>query len=90
MSLIGGARALVSHDSGAMHIAYLMGTPLISLFGATLPSSRLPTAYKDAALSVELPCIPCYDGKNYANCSSNICLQMITPDMVIEKILLLI
>jgi heptosyltransferase-2 len=31
---------------------------------------------------VALPCAPCYDGQNFAECASNRCLQMIAPDDV--------
>jgi len=34
--LLTGSRALITHDSGPMHMAYLMGVPVIALFGPTL------------------------------------------------------
>ncbi|MDR2884161.1 MAG: glycosyltransferase family 9 protein [Deferribacteraceae bacterium] len=84
MALIGGAKAVVSHDSGTMHIAYYMGRPLVSIFGATSPNSFTPKNV--SYLSAQLPCSPCYDGKNYAACSDNICMQRVTPEMVIERL----
>lgn len=40
--LIAGARAMVSTDSGPVHIAVLLGIPVVALFGATSPQRTGP------------------------------------------------
>lgn len=37
-SLIRGARAVIGHDSGAMHIACAFGRPVVAVFGSTVPA----------------------------------------------------
>jgi heptosyltransferase-2 len=86
LSLIAGARALVAHDSGPVHIAYLLKTPAVVLYGPTMPESFLPYKLHQSAISKKLPCSPCYDGRNYADCKNNICMNSINTDEVLKKL----
>jgi len=79
---------LVSHDTSAFHLAKLSNIQIIGLFGPVNPDER--TGIHDKAANIyigsSLPCSPCYDGKNFANCSNNICMKNITVDMVEKKV----
>ncbi len=86
LEVIAGASALVSHDSGPMHMAYLLNTPLVALFGPVMPQSRLPYCIRESALFAGMPCSPCYDGRNYAGCSSNVCMQSVLFYETIKKL----
>jgi heptosyltransferase-2 len=66
MALIADSYALISHDSGPMHLAILSGTPLVAVFGPTWSRDFLPGKGSFIALSSDLPCSPCYDGKYFA------------------------
>ena len=80
---------LITHDSGPMHLAFLARTPTIALFGPTRPSERLPHDAKVRALwgGTHLACRPCYDGREYAPCPNNVCIQSIRPaDVVAEAV----
>ncbi len=60
-ALLATARALVSNDSGAGHVASAVGTPVISIFGPTVPAFGY-TPYGAANRIVEHPdlaCRPC-------------------------------
>jgi heptosyltransferase I len=46
-----GARLMVSGDTGPLHIAAAVGTPIVSLFGPTRPERNGPWAAADIALS---------------------------------------
>jgi heptosyltransferase-2 len=88
LGVFGQCAAVVTHDSGPMHLAMLAGTPLVALFGPTNPAERIP---RGQAVRVvwgggKLPCRPCYDGKNYAACAQNVCLQQISVDMVMDAL----
>ncbi|MDR0454635.1 MAG: glycosyltransferase family 9 protein [Deferribacteraceae bacterium] len=85
MSLLAGSLALITHDGGPMHIAYLLDIPVIAMFGPTLHKDFLIETKKAMAISSHPPCSPCYDGKNYARCKSNICLQNISVEQVLHK-----
>lgn len=84
--------AVVTHDSGPLHIARLVDSRVVALFGPTMPSTILRDSPRAIALwpGVVLPCAPCYDGQNYAACSSNRCLQILTPDVVAASVTTLV
>lgn len=77
---------LIAHDSGPVHLANLVNTPIISLFGPTPPSSFAPRFNNSQFLvsREKLSCSPCYDGRLYAECKNNLCMQQITVDQVYD------
>jgi heptosyltransferase-2 len=60
-ALIGRAALLVTNDSAPLHVATAMGTPIVALFGPTIPAFGFgPVARGDRALGLDgLPCRPC-------------------------------
>lgn len=85
VSIIAGAKLLIAHDSGPRHIADLVNTPSLGIFGSVAQATRIFNKV-GFHIDLELPCAPCYDGRDYADCHDNICMTGITPDMVMEKI----
>jgi heptosyltransferase II len=80
--------AVVAHDSGPFHLATLAGAEVVALFGPTLPSAFTP---RDRAVHVlwpghALPCAPCYDGREFAACDNNLCMQMIDVAEVARRV----
>ena len=61
--LLKHAKLMITTDSGPMHVAAVMGTPVVALFGPTAPWRTGP--YTDTALivSTHLPCTPCFKRK---------------------------
>jgi ADP-heptose:LPS heptosyltransferase len=49
----------VSSDTGPMHVASAVGTPLVALFGPADPRRYGPRAPEQRVLRVDLPCSPC-------------------------------
>jgi len=79
--------AVVTHDSGPMHLAALSGTKTWVLFGPTNPNEKARYPNVQVIWGGEnLSCRPCYNGKNYANCSDNRCLSSISAEMVFDAI----
>lgn len=80
--------AVVSHDTGPMHLAGLSTASLLALFGPTSPGSFLPrrAGVRAIAGGEGFACRPCYDGRDFAPCSSNGCMQQITPEMVLGEL----
>lgn len=79
---------VIGHDSGPMHIARLVGTPTVGLLGPTPPSMFFRHDQQVLYLwpGGALPCAPCYDGQEFADCSNNLCMQMIECSAVLERI----
>ena len=72
----------IGPDSGPMHIAAAVGTPVISLWGATSPIRSAPWGSEDFVLCGPAACSPCYT----RDCKiQRACMQRITPQQVLEK-----
>lgn len=60
-AVISECDALVTNDSGPMHIGYAVGTPLVAIFGSTSPELTGPPAEGSAVIRKEVPCGPCFE-----------------------------
>ncbi len=79
-ALITRARIMVCTDTGVMHLAAAMGTPVVALFGPTAPWRTGPYGPGHTVLRLGLPCSPCFQRQ----CGNPRCLEELTPDMVLE------
>jgi len=80
------ARLAVTTDTGAMHLAAALGTPVAALFGPTAPWRTGPFGEGHQVVRLGLPCSPCFKRQ----CPSPRCLHDLSPEMVeaaCEKIL---
>lgn len=50
---------LVTGDTGPMHLASAVDTPLVALFGPSDPARYGPSSSRQKVLRVQLPCSPC-------------------------------
>jgi lipopolysaccharide heptosyltransferase II len=71
----------ISVDSGAMHMASAVDTPVIALFGPTDPKIQGPYGEKNEVIYKKLPCSPC----RRRNCPHKECMELITEEEVIER-----
>ena len=58
-SLLRRAALLVTNDSGPMHLAVAVGTPVVALFGPTDPRKIGPYGQGHAVLQAGIDCSPC-------------------------------
>ena len=58
-ALLAKLDVLVTGDTGPMHLAAAMGTPVVALFGPSNPARYGPTGTGHHVLRVQLPCSPC-------------------------------
>lgn len=78
------ARVLVSGDTGVMHMATGVGTPVVALFGPTVAAfGFFPYRARAAVLEQDLPCRPC-SATGTARCplGHHRCLNDLVPDQV--------
>jgi ADP-heptose:LPS heptosyltransferase len=74
VAIIALARFCLGPDTGLMHIAAAMGTPVVSLWGATDPIRTGPYGFDDLVIHGKADCSPCYR----KSCSiGRICMQSI-------------
>jgi heptosyltransferase-2 len=87
-ALLKRARALVSGDTGVMHLATAVGTPVLALFGPTVePFGFFPYHAKATVLQRDLGCRPC-SSHGTATCplKHHRCLQDLQPVDVLEAL----
>ncbi|MBE9547678.1 MAG: glycosyltransferase family 9 protein, partial [Proteobacteria bacterium] len=68
------ASLVITTDSGPMHIAAAMRTPVVALFGPTDPLRTGPYGEGHVVIRKEMPCSPCFLKK----CDSRKCMKEIT------------
>lgn len=60
VGILAGAAAVLSNDSGAMHLAAALGRPTVAIFGSTSPVWTSATVPWVTNLYAAYPCSPCY------------------------------
>jgi ADP-heptose:LPS heptosyltransferase len=50
---------LVTGDTGPMHLAHAVGTPIVAVFGPSDPARYAPRGLRDRVVRIDLPCSPC-------------------------------
>jgi heptosyltransferase-2 len=88
LALMESAEVTVTHDTGPLHLAGITSTAIVTIFGPTDPHGRLPQRENCVALwgGEGFACRPCYDGRDYAPCEHNGCVQQVTPAMALVEI----
>lgn len=84
-ALLKSAAVLVTNDSGPMHVAAAVGTPVVSVFGPTSPIRTGPYGPGHVVLTHDVPCRPCYS-RRCLNSVERECLMSITPGKVVEAV----
>lgn len=83
VALLKRMKALVSNDTGTMHLAVALGVPVVALFGPTDPKVTGPWR-GGIVIRHELPCSPCF--KRKCPKGSPLCMTSITVDEVHKAI----
>ncbi len=81
-ALLGRTRLLVSNDSGPLHLGVAVGTPVVALFGPTVPAlTGPPQEARGMTLFGSIGCpVPCYR----LDCPVNLCMSQITVEQALE------
>lgn len=85
--LISLSDLLITVDTGPLHIAQAVDTPVLALFGPTDPKGWGPRGQQDVVLRAPVECSPCW-GK--VNCEHHNCMEQISSEQVISAALKMI
>jgi len=80
--------ALACNDSGPMHLAAMVGTPVVALFGPTDPIRTRPLGVGHVVLSRKLHCSPCLEPR--CPLDHHGCLRELDEAQVLEALLQLL
>lgn len=78
---------LITGDTGPMHLAHAVGTPVVAVFGPSDPARYAPRGPLDQIVRIDLPCAPCNRIRRPpARCLGHTpdCLAGIGADRVLE------
>ncbi|HXG64855.1 MAG TPA: lipopolysaccharide heptosyltransferase II [Blastocatellia bacterium] len=88
-ALIERCDLLVCNDSGLMHTAVAVGTPVVAIYGPTDIRRTAPLGPLHTVIRHELPCSPCFrlEGDEQVHkCPHHDCLMTITPEEVFQGV----
>jgi len=81
-ALYAKADVVVSTDTGPMHLAAAVGTPVVALFGPTAPWRTGPYGSGNQVITAGQGCAPCFKRK----CSTCDCMALISVDQVFDAV----
>ncbi len=84
-ALLSCASVLITNDSGPMHVAAAVGTPVVALFGPTSAVRTGPYGTSHRVLTGQVPCSPCFS-RVCRHSPQMECLHLIKPTDVIEAV----
>jgi heptosyltransferase-2 len=84
IDLLSIATAVVSNDSGLMHIAAALNIPMVAVYGSSDPVATPPLSENVRVVSLNLPCSPCF--KRECPYGHRHCLTQIEPQLVIDQL----
>ena len=91
IGLIASCHLVVSIDSGPIHVAGSVGTPVVGLYGAVNPRHRLPPDSLAIGLFGNVPCLFCHHtnpkGHWETNCPHEIrCMKALDAEIVFQAV----
>ena len=81
-ALLGEASLLVTNDSGPMHMAAVVGTPVIAVFGPTDPRRTGPPGTGHTVVRADMECAPCFKKE----CDTLRCMESVSVEEVFDAV----
>jgi heptosyltransferase-2 len=83
-TLLRFCKLLLTNDTGPMHIAAAIGTPVVSIWGSTSPELTGPLSARSIVIRQPVECSPCF----LRECPIDFrCMERIQVDEVVKAVL---
>jgi heptosyltransferase-2 len=83
-TLLRFCKLLLTNDTGPMHVAAAIGTPVVSIWGSTSPELTGPLSPRSIVIRQPVECSPCF----LRECPIDFrCMQRIQVDEVVKAVL---
>lgn len=83
IGILSKAKVAIGPDTGLMHLSAAVGTPVVSLWGATSPIRTGPYGYQHLTIQGKAACSPCY----LRRCPiGRVCMQSIEVEEITVKV----
>jgi ADP-heptose:LPS heptosyltransferase len=88
VSVLADADAVLSNDTGPVHLASQLGTPVLAFYGPNTPVLYGPLSAGSHAFYRHLPCSPCITVANYrtSRCRIHTCMAAIPVGEVVQRL----
>ncbi len=84
VDLLAMCKAVITNDSGLMHVSASVGAHVIAIYGSSSPSYTPPLTKKLDILNTDISCRPCF--KRECPLGHLECLTKLSPEQVIKKL----
>lgn len=85
-AIISFSDIMITNDSGPKHMANAAGVSTVTIYGPTSPRTwNHPDWKTNPVIRADIPCIQCE--KNICPMESHLCMEKITPDIVVSAVL---
>jgi heptosyltransferase-2 len=85
IELLASVRLVITNDSGLMHVAAAVGTPLIAIYGSSTPAFTPPLSPHARIARLDIGCSPCFE--RTCPLGHFDCMMQLKPRRVLEHAL---